>query len=54
MAKEKTIKKASVSTSAVFRNSSLYNLCMRTELPKVKSEKPDISRKDAFKKVVAH
>ncbi|KAG9304256.1 hypothetical protein G9A89_019818 [Geosiphon pyriformis] len=54
MAKEKsaktsTVKKETTST----RKPSSYNLFMKSELPKVKAENPNLDHKEAFKLVAS-
>ena len=36
------------------RKLSAYNLFMKTEIPKVKKENPNMNHKDAFKKAAAN
>ncbi|KAI8353087.1 hypothetical protein B0O80DRAFT_387380 [Mortierella sp. GBAus27b] len=47
MAKEKTVKKSGGGTKKL----SPYNKFMKTELAKIKAEKPELNHKEAFKEV---
>lgn len=44
-------KKKSSASGGAKRPPSAYNIFMKEELPKVKAQNPELSHKDAFKKV---
>ncbi|KAI9005373.1 hypothetical protein HDU85_001458 [Gaertneriomyces sp. JEL0708] len=53
MPKAAAEKKAPAEKKTTKRGASPYNLFMKSELAKVKAEKPDLSHKEAFKEAAS-